>query len=237
MAEPKQYRIKLEQFQGPLDLLLRLILEEKLDITEISLAKVTEQFIEYLTQVEELRPEELADFLVVATKLLLIKSRAMLPYLNWEEVEEESNLTEQLKLYQEFYHAAEKLAQRLSAKQYSFGRVDNYFSHPEPVFNPPPRLTAQGLQDYFKDALLKLEPIVRLPQAALARTISLKEKIAHLQDHLVDKVQMNFKDLISQSQDRGEVIVTFLALLELIKKQVVCVKQAEYHADIMIEKI
>ena len=93
------YQIKLEQYQGPLDVLLQLIEQDKLNITDISLADITESFLAHLDKVEELYPEELADFLVVATRLLYIKSRVLLPYLVNDDEEPITDLTEHLKIY------------------------------------------------------------------------------------------------------------------------------------------
>ena len=97
---------KLEQFEGPLDLLLRMIEEEKMDVTQVALSKVTDQFIQYLTGVEEKQPEELADFLVVASKLLLIKSRVLLPQVVLEE--DGSDLEKQLRIYKEYFEKTKK---------------------------------------------------------------------------------------------------------------------------------
>ena len=105
------YTIKIQKFEGPLDLLLQLIEQEELDITEISLAHITEQYLEYLATIEELYPDELADFLVVATKLLLIKSHMLLPELTLEDEDEES-LTRQLQLYKKYVEAARRLHDR-----------------------------------------------------------------------------------------------------------------------------
>lgn len=235
--EQKEYKVKIEQFQGPLDLLLQLILEEELDITQISLAKVTEQYIKYLEKVEEANPEELADFLVVATKLLLIKSRTLLPYLEVDDDDDETDLEEQLKLYRQFHEAALLMEKRIQEKKFTYGRVDKRFTVQEPFFSPPEGLKTESLRDFFQDVLAKLEPIIKLPQAALKRAITLKEKICHLQAHLEKEARVSFSKVISQSKDKGEVILSFLAVLELVKKEMVCVKQDEAFKDISIEKL
>jgi len=112
------YKVQIEQFQGPLDLLLRLIEKEKLDITEVALSKVTEQYLKHLELIEESLPEDLADFLVIATKLLYIKSKALLPYL-YPEDDDETDLAEQLKMYKLFLEAAKKLDQTIKVKKFS----------------------------------------------------------------------------------------------------------------------
>lgn len=230
------YNVKLEQFQGPFDLLLQLIEQEKLQITEISLSKITEQYIKYLSSIEELYPEELADFLVVATKLLLIKSRTLLPYLQMEQ-EEESNLEEQLKIYQEFAQAAKTVEAIIKKKNFTYGRVDSRYLSPEIIFTPPKNVEAQTLYQYFKDVLDQLEPIIKLPKAAIAKAVTLKEKILNLQEALMQKAQLSFKELIGHAENKTDVIVTFLALLELVKQEFISVKQDKNFEDIKIEKI
>lgn len=104
------YRFQLEQFEGPLDLLLGLIEKEKLDITQVSLAEIADQFLAYIDNNENINLEQLSAFLSVATRLILIKSRALLPILTFTEEEEESiqDLEEHLRLYQIFREQAKK---------------------------------------------------------------------------------------------------------------------------------
>ena len=115
---------QLEKFSGPLDLLLSLIDEEKLDINELAISEVTEQYLRYLEAMEEKRPEELADFLVMATRLLLLKSKNLLPQLETDE-EEGPSLEEQLRLYKAFVEASKKLN-----KKWLEGRVANFRIEP-----------------------------------------------------------------------------------------------------------
>lgn len=236
--EQQEYKVKIEQFQGPLDLLLQLIMEEELDITQISLAKVTEQYIKHLEKVEEVYPEELADFLVVATKLLLIKSRSLLPYLEVDDDEEETDLEEQLKIYRQFHEAALLLEQRIDKKNFTYGRVDKRFKGAvEPSFSPPEGLKSNALKTMFEEVLAKLEPVIKLPEKALRRALTLKERICHLQVHLEKEAQVSFQKIIGESKDKGEVILSFLAILELVKKEMVCVTQNQAFEDISIAKI
>ncbi|MFH0818952.1 MAG: ScpA family protein [Patescibacteria group bacterium] len=231
------YEVKLEKFQGPFDLLLQLIEQEELDITEISLAKITKQYIEHLQKVEELYPEELADFLVVATKLLLIKSRTLLPYLQWEEEEDESNLEEQLKIYREFHEASQTLEKMLLQRNFTYGRLDSRYDSPEIVFSPPEKITASSLQKFFINVLESLEPVIKLPQSAIAKAVTLKEKLFNLQEALTKTACLSFKDIISQAENKTDVIITFLAILELVKQQTITVNQQNNFEDITIEKI
>src|SRR3989339_2104859 len=108
---------KIDKFEGPLGLLLQLIESQELDITEISLAKIADQYIEYIRGDKGIGPEELADFLVVAAKLLLIKSRALLPFLKGEAEEEIEEFEQQLRMYKEFLAAAKKIEAIIGKKR------------------------------------------------------------------------------------------------------------------------
>lgn len=109
-------QIKTEKFQGPLNLLLKLIEKEKLDITEVNLAKIANQYIEYIKKLTKIDPDDLADFLVVAAKLLLLKSKALLPYLCFEDEDETDELEKQLKMYKEFLQATEQIENIIKEK-------------------------------------------------------------------------------------------------------------------------
>jgi len=116
--------LKLEKFQGPLGILLKLIEQEELDITEIALAKIADEFLAYVETSENIGPEEMADFLVMAARLLYIKSKALLPYLvSVEEEEEITDLENQLRMYKEFIDASAKISELVGAKKFLFSPV------------------------------------------------------------------------------------------------------------------
>lgn len=227
--------VRLQQFEGPLELLLELIELEKLDITDIALSQVTEQYMSYLKQVSDTNPDELADFLVVASKLLLIKSRVLLPELVVEG-EDEVDLAMQLKMYKEYYDAAKVLHTRILKKHFSFSRQKPAVPI-TPVFNPPKLLTAIGLKELFLEVLKEIEPIIDLPKDVVRRAVSLQEKIQSIQQLMIEKVNTNFSKLLKGSSSRMEVIVTFLALLELVKQRTVTLHQQELFDDIVIESV
>lgn len=227
---------KLQQFEGPLDVLLRLIEDEKLTITDVSLAQVTEQFMQYLQQVENRYPEELADFLVVATRLLLLKSQALLPYLVIEEEEDPNQLTRQLKIYKAYVDAMKYVEARLAAQAFLYQRTSSLLSSIGPVFAPPPNTSTVTMRQVFEDILNDLAPVVRIPKAAIEKVVSLREKICHITDLIEKEAQLSFKRMLSTAESKTEVVVTFLALLELIKQRVVCVSQDKPFSDIVIQK-
>ncbi len=226
---------KLEKFEGPLDLLLQLIESADLDICEISLSQVADQFMKYLEKVEQKSPEELADFLVVAAKLLLIKSRVLLPQLHLEEESDALELEKQLKIYKEYFEAAKKIAEIIGRKKFMFAREKIPLDR-EVVFSPPPHLGMEKLRRIFLEIIKEIEPIVKLPKKSLLRTISIKEKIENIRQKIIAGLKLNFKDLIAGAKDRTEIIVTFLGLLELVKQRAVSVKQEGEFGEIILEK-
>ena len=227
------YKIKLDQFEGPLDLLLRLIEGEKLDIGQVSLAKITEQYIEYLDQAENLKPEELADFLVIAAKLLLIKSRMLLPSIG-DEIEKESfELEAQLKIYKEYLEASKKLHKIILKRNFSFPRQKNIVVS---GFVAPENADKNALFNYFSKILKGLEPLVRIPKAAIRRVLSLKEKIKEIQEIIFQGKKLEFKHLIKKSSSKTDIIMSFLALLELVKQRTIFVVQEESFEEIIISR-
>lgn len=226
--------ITLEQFQGPLDLLLTLIERERLDISTVSLSRVTEQYLGFLAQTEEMDPEELADFLVVAAKLLVLKSRALLPMLTGDE-EDGDDLAKQLRIYKEYYDAAQGIARLLHKHRFTYGRETAI--RIEPKFSPPTRLTADALRISFLNVLHQLEPLALFRnEETIARTVSLREKIASIHKLLTEGAAVDFHSLLEQAETRMDVIVTFLALLELVKQRRIIVRQQDMFSHIHIEQ-
>ncbi len=230
------YNIKLEQFEGPLDLLLQLIEQNELDITQVSLAQVTDQYIKYLNQLEYLNPGMLADFLVIAAKLLLIKSKALLPYLKMDEEDEGEELEKQLKIYKEFLEASKVVNKILLKKRFAYAREKMPVTD-IPLFNPPKSLTGEKLAKVFHEVLKDIEPIVNLPKKSLGRIISISEKINQIRDKILQKASINFEELVKNSKDKTEVVVSFLALLELVKQKSVSVIQKDKFSEIKIMKV
>lgn len=225
---------QLEHFSGPLDLLLSLIDEEKLNISDVSLSAVTEQFLNYLERLENKKPEVMADFLVIATRLLLIKSRKLLPQFALEE-EEGPSLEEQLRLYKMFVEAAKKLNKRWEDKNHSVFRVEPP-RRPE-SFTPPKNLSLAALQESMVKLLRRLEPPKPLPQTQIDKTVLLEEKVKSIQALLKKSKNVIFSEILDDSQNRTEIIVTFLALLELVKGKEVALKQKKSFEEIMILKM
>ena len=229
-------KVKLQQFEGPLDLLLSLIEQRQLDITQIALAEVTEQFLSYLKTLEKIDPTVLADYLTIAAKLLVIKSKAILPTLEVEKEEEDSifDLQAQLVLYKQFKEAAKFLKSLDSKKRQSWTRTSTF--EQKINFYPDPDATPGLLHGAALYILKQLQELDNLPKAKIKEAISIQEKIDHLRSHLGGQVETKLSELLKTAKNKQEVIVTFLALLELIKQRIFMADQEALFADVIIKK-
>ena len=230
------YTVRLPVFEGPLDLLLDLIEERELDITTVSLAAVTDQYLEYIGQIKDLEPGKLADFLLVAAKLLLIKSRVLRPRPPAdpdEEKEEDAGdeLVRRLIEYRKFKSAAQELRDREEQGLRAYARL-------LPV--PQPEVVVR-LEGVTLDALVeavRLAMITReVPSADQVITplrVSLPDKISYLESLLDKQRRFSFNRILAEATSRVEIIVTFLALLQLIRRRKVSVEQEKLFGEIVV---
>ncbi len=172
-----EYQFKLEQFEGPLELLLSLIEDEKLDITSISLAKVTDQYLAYIENEDQLPPDEVADFLVIAARLIYIKSKYLLPALEVAE-DDEGDLEAQLKIYREYYNASKKIMTMLGKKAFAYVRTTPLKVQREQGFSPPAHLTMDDMAASFRVVIERLEVIIALPRILDDRIDTRKDPFA-----------------------------------------------------------
>src|SRR3989338_4425380 len=230
------YQIKINQFSGPLDLLLALIEEQKLDISQVSLAKVTDQYLTYLDSKIEISATELADFLVIATKLLVIKSKILIPQLADEEEDSAEQLEAQLKIYKDYLAASKNIERIIKGGHLLFSRERIAFNF-EPAFSPPKTLRAEQLKALYEEILKRLDYIVNLPQKVMKQTVTLKEKVTNIRELIVKLKTVNFKDILAEAKSRTEVVVSFMALLELIKSGEIAVNQGNIFDDIYVSPV
>lgn len=229
-----------EKFQGPLGLLLQLIEKEELDITEINLAKIADQYVEHLQKASDIDPEEMADFLVLAAKLMFIKSRALLPYLASQEDEAEINdLKDQLRMYQEFIKASEKIANIIAQNNFLYtpdwSKNKKRLSLPD--FLPPRNLQAEDLRIEIFKIIKRLELTeTKLPEASLESKVSIEDIIGAVRLALSKEIKFSFNSLISRARNKTEVIVSFLAVLELAKQRELLFEQVELFSEIHLIK-
>ncbi|MCX6737693.1 MAG: segregation/condensation protein A [Candidatus Parcubacteria bacterium] len=231
--------VSLEKFSGPLELLLKLIEDKNLEITEISLSSVTEDYLAWVSQAKENYLENVADFLQVAATLLLIKSRSILPTLEVtpEEKEEIMDLQARLQLYKIFKELGMRTKESWSYQPQMFSRPS--WVGKTIIFTPPTNVFPQdlltsflGLWERFKSQIQ-----IKLPEASIKRSIiSLEDKITNIwQRLLAAKSKLNFKDLNDKQEFKEEIVITFLALLELLKDDKITVNQDNLFGEIEVE--
>lgn len=236
------WEFKTEKFSGPLGLLLSLIESEEMDITEINLAKIADEYVAYIRSAQDINPEELADFLVVAAKLLFIKSKALLPYLYTAAEEEEiDDLEKQLRMYREFVSASLKIKDLAVSRNFLFlpPLLKNRRAQFNlPVFSPPAKLSPELLAAIFKQLTENLEKQKeeKLPEEKLEPKINIEEKIILIKKMLVDKLRVNFSKLLAAANTKTEIIVSFLAVLELAKQKELIFEQAELFGEIHVSR-
>ena len=226
--------IKLEQFEGPLDLLLQLIEHEKLDVTRVSLSMVTDQYFESLSHLQSnLRIDELADFLVIASKLLLIKSHCLIPTPNQEDEQEIEELEKRLRLYREFVRAGAAINQL-------WNRHAELYTRPRPLaaehisFSPPKLVSIDILAARYTECAKRFMQLQqRKPTTILFdNRISIGEKMAHIRALLSQRASFYFNHVVSSAKNKSEIIVSFLAILELIKQQSIVAHQKNLFSEI-----
>lgn len=229
------FSVKIEKFEGPFDLLLELIEEQKLDIAEISIAKVAIEYLDYVRSEEKISLENLAEFVNIASKIILIKSRSILPTLEVtpEEEKEIKDLETQLREYKKYKESSLKLTE-VFGKKIMFSR--DYLLGSTSVFSPPKNINVYDLKKKFLSVVDKIVLPEKVPEEAIRDIITLEDKINELENSLRKKIEMSFTQIKDQAQDRVEVIVSFLALLELVKQRIVSVEQSELFSDIKIAK-
>lgn len=220
-------------------MLLRLIEKEELDITEISLATIADEFVAYIRQAETIDPEEMADFLVVAAKLLLIKSKALLPYIYPQEEAEIEELQQELKIYKEFLEASKAVEKLLGKKKFMFPREFNRNAIKAleiSKFSPPEKLQMGGLKTVFEALIGRLRPMEKLKEKRLEKKISIEDKISGIRELLAKRINLNFRHLMESAQDKTEVIVSFLAALELMRQRELLLEQDDLFGDIRLSR-
>ena len=233
LVKTPTYEVTLPCFRGPLDLLLHLIQERELEITNISLAQVTDQYLTYVSHLERLEVETLADFIVVAAQLLLIKSRALLPQPPPGEFEEEEvgdELVRRLIEYQKFKAAAQQLRSREEEGLRAYPRA--VAAQPRPPF-PRQGVSLNDLVEVLRQALQE-QPVGSVGEIVAPLTISLPARIRELERLVRRRRRLNFSRLLRKAKSRLEIIVTFLALLQLIKRRQIAVQQDRPFGEITV---
>lgn len=229
---------KLDNFEGPLDLLLHLIKQSKMEIENVELAKITEQYLSMMQDIENVDLEKASEFIEVAATLIEIKSKALLPKLVEEEnVDEEDPETLLLQRLQEY-----KLFKETAAKMKEIEDIDKFYKHPEEEANKF-RIVLKDMQmDMLINAFTgifyrvqKQETKNESKEIAKER-FTVAQKIASIKDSLLIKKSFMFSELFKEATCKEEVVTTFMALLEMLKLQEIKVVQSDTFNDIQIIK-
>jgi segregation and condensation protein A len=231
------YRVKLEVFEGPLDLLLHLIKKNEVEIVDIPIATITEQYLSYLEMMRELRLDVAGEFLVMASTLMLIKSRMLLPPSEddgEEEADPRAALVQQLQEYQRFREAALALAERPLLQRDVFVR-EPLADVEEAGADQPVRLrvTVWELLEAFRAVLKRAQP--ESVHEVLVDRVSLRDRARAVLRALSVARCLEFESLFDDDATRLDILVTFLALLELMKMGAVRAAQEERYGRIVIE--
>ena len=235
-ARGDSYRVKLEIFEGPLDLLLYLIKKDEIDIYDIPIAHITEQYLAYLGLMQELDISVAGDFLVMASTLIYIKSKMLLPpdpnFDGEEDLSEDprAELIERLLEYQKFKSASQMLYSRVEIESacYTRGPIETDSSNPEVS------ATLFDLLRVFREVLKRAEAQVEMEIARDEMTIA--EKLAQIHAMLEEREQINVRELFEMSRSKRELIITFLALLELVKGWKIYLIQSEMFGAIFARR-
>ncbi len=233
------YKVDLPDFQGPLDLLLNLIEQEELDITKISLAHVTDQYLSHLEILKDTDPDDLTDFLVIAAKLILIKSEVLLPrpppiLIEDDQEDVGDELARQLRLYKQFKEIAAHLREVEDKRLRSFVRAI-------PSIKIEPKLipgdgNLEALLIAARNALAIKAEDPDVDEVVSPEIVTIGQQMVHIWQDIEINGRTTFHKLLSHTYNRIEVIVTLLAILELIKRNIIRVEQPQHFSDIVIKR-
>ncbi len=232
------YTVTTPLYEGPLDLLLYLIERAELDITKLSLAQVTDQFISHIHELHSVEADDVSSFLVIASKLCQIKSEALLPSPPLREPGEEDPgeaLSRQLLAYKKVKDVANLLSSREKSGLRTYLRLYN-----TPIVENTFSLNGVSITDFLEAAriaLQKFDDQKSIDSVVIPIKITIRQKIILIIEQLKQSGRLSFNKLLEISSSKIEIVVTFLALLELIKQSYIDVQQEEIFGEIIIQPV
>ena len=236
-TEDDDYKFKLREFEGPLDLLVHLIKITKIDIRDIFISDITEQYLEMMKEIDDVDVDKASEFIDMSATLLEIKSKHLLPREEEivDEEDPEERLFRQIEEYKVFKEQSEKLAK--------IENVNSFYKEPDSSvgefkYELPEKLSIDLMIKAFSDLMQKMSIKAEVVQEKkiVKDKFTVAQKISQIKDVLLVKKTFKFSDIFESSYSRSEVINTFLALLELLKRQYLTVKQNNLFDDIDIER-
>jgi segregation and condensation protein A len=233
------YSVRLPEFEGPLDLLLQMIERAELDITRVALAVVADQYLEFVSKPGTIELSALADYLVMAARLILIKSRSLLPRAEKEqEVEVEDSaeaLARQLREYKMFKQIAQQLKTR---EQQNIHVYPRRAPAPKPTVTRPTKIAGLTYKALFNALKRSVEANPTMPAGNVIEPLrlSIHHRIARIRELTTAHGRVQFASLLDEAKTRVEIIVTFLAILESLKRKLIFVDQDDTFGEIYISK-
>ena len=234
----EEYKVKTPVFEGPLEALLNMVEKKKLFINDIALSQVADDYISYVQNIQnenEYPTAQVAQFILVASTLLLIKSKSLLPTLALTEEEQQSvsDLELRLKIYQRLRNASEIVSKRFG-KEIMFAPLDR--KNEVRVFAPDKDTNVPSLFSSIKNILKNLPKKEFIPKAVVAKVMSLEEMIGKLTTRISSNLRMSFSKFAGEHKGhKVHIIVSFLAMLELVKNGIIQVKQDKEFGEIEME--
>jgi len=240
--------VKLSVFEGPLDLLLHLIDKNKIDIYDIPIVEITNQYLEYIRTMQHQDLNVVSEFMVMAATLIDIKCKMLLPKEVNEEGEEEdprAELVQQLLEYKMYKYMSYELREKMSQAARTIYRVN---SMPDEVKQYQAPIDIESLaadwdlvklnkifETVMRRQVDKIDPIRSKFGQIEREEVSLTDKMTYVEDYIVDKKQFYFRELLEAQASKLQIVVTFLAILELMKTGMIRISQEEIFEDILIE--
>lgn len=238
----QDYKVRLDVFEGPLDLLLYLIKRDEVDIYDISIERITKEYLEFIDAFQTLNIDLAGEFIVMAATLLYIKSRTLLPVdqqTPLDDADEDDprwELIRQLIEYKKFKEAAERLRQREALQEALFPRIPQV---PDLATDEPFLVEEVGIFDLihaFQKVLKRLDDQQEDLRDIFEENFTVGDKIETIMRMTQGGTSLRFEELFSRSAGRTEIVVTFLAMLELIRMKQLRVRQESGFSEIWIER-
>lgn len=239
--ETNKYAIRLDNFEGPLDLLCHLVDKNKMDIYEVNITKITDQYIEYIKQMEEFNLEVTSEFIIMASTLLYIKSKSLLP----KQVEDEGELTEEELIHRIIeYKKYKEISKKLKEKFEMYSK--RFYKVPDKIELPNRKLEEEYSKDLLEQAYKNLleknkskinKNAINIEKIAITETVTVTSKVKDIFRELMKKPKFVFNKLCkTKKYTKLETVTAFTGLLELTRRNKIKTQQEKIFGDITVEK-
>ncbi len=239
------YKVKLDIFEGPFDLLVYLIERSGVDIYEVNISEITDQYLDYVSAIENVDPETAAEFMVLAATLLQIKSKMLLPSIHSEETEElteeedlRSELADRIAEYRKYRALAEELKVREAEAAKIFAKpaedLTRYTEHPEEYLNVDMGQFIKAFR-VFLEKRQRIGEVKKRYEHAARERMSMEAKAEYVKNRLSETGSISFSQLLQDLDDIYDVILTFVTLLEMLSQGLISVEQERLFGDMTIQ--